>query len=73
MPILDWSTGDVFEFLKKYKRWDGKDFGYLLELYNVKEGNGCWTFFLEVAEKYPEALGYDIDELKEKLRKIIEK
>jgi 3'-phosphoadenosine 5'-phosphosulfate sulfotransferase (PAPS reductase)/FAD synthetase and related enzymes len=139
MPILDWSTGDVFEFLKKYKRWDGKDFGYLLELYNVKEGNGCgcpissdvrfgcWTctvvkvnkmpvdpilenarkrlmevsndpkfrildengrprrklndrgrkevakVFLEVAEKYPEALGYDIDELKEKLRKIIEK
>jgi len=29
--------------------------------------------FLEVAEKYPEALGYNIDELKEKLKRIIEK
>jgi DNA sulfur modification protein DndC len=28
--------------------------------------------FLEVAEKYPEALGYNVDELKEKLKKIIE-
>jgi len=27
--------------------------------------------FLEVAEKYPEALGYNIEELKEKLKKVI--
>jgi 3''-phosphoadenosine 5''-phosphosulfate sulfotransferase (PAPS reductase)/FAD synthetase and related enzymes len=137
MPILDWTTEDVFNFLRTWKRWDGKDFSYLLKLYEVKEENGCgcalttdvrfgcwvctvvkidkmpvdpilkWArqrileisrdpglrnydnvgrprslneegrkevakVFLEVAEKYPEALGYNIDELKEKLKKIIE-
>ncbi|BDC18220.1 phosphoadenosine phosphosulfate reductase family protein [Acidianus sp. HS-5] len=137
MPILDWTTEDVFNFLKIRKRWDGKDFSYLLELYEVKEEDscgcalssdvrfGCWVctvvkidkmptnpilkwakqrileisrdprmrnydkegrprslnekgrreiakIFLEVAEKYPEALGYNIDELKEKLKKIID-
>ncbi|BBL48360.1 phosphoadenosine phosphosulfate reductase domain-containing protein [Metallosphaera sedula] len=134
MPILDWTTEDVFNFLRTRKRWDGKDFNYLLELYEVKEDScgcalssdvrfGCWVctvvkidkmptnpilkwakqrileisrdprmrnydkegrprslneegrrevakVFLEVAEKYPEALGYNIDELKDKLRKI---
>jgi len=138
MPILDWTTEDVFNFLKTQKRWDGKDFNYLLELYGIEEGSdcgcaittdvrfGCWVctvvradkmpvepilkwarqrileisqdpkfrefdekgkprrlneegrkevakVFLEVAEKYPEALGYNIDELKEELRKTIGK
>jgi DNA sulfur modification protein DndC len=135
MPILDWTTEDVFNFLRTRKRWDGKSFEYLLSLYEV-DGNcgcvlttdvrfGCWVctvvkidkmpidpilrwarqrileishnpkyryhdnmgrprklneegrkevakVFLEVAEKYPEALGYDVNELKEKLKKIIE-
>jgi len=138
MPILDWTTEDVFNFLRPWKRWDGRDFNYLLDLYEVKEEGGCgcvlttdvrfgcwvctvvkidkmpvdpilkWArqrileisrdlglrnydnmgrprslneegrkevakVFLEVAEKYPEALGYNIDELKEKLKRIIEK
>ena len=136
MPILDWTTKDVFDFLRTWKRWDGKDFNYLLELYGVEEGSdcgcslmidvrfGCWVctvvkvdkmpidpllkwareriieisrdpkfrnfdekgrprnlneegrkevakVFLEVAKKYPEALGYNIEELKEKLKKVI--
>jgi DNA sulfur modification protein DndC len=136
MPILDWTTEEVFGFLRTWKRWDGKDFNYLLQLYGVEERNecgcslttdvrfGCWVctvvkvdkmpidpllkwareriieisrdprlrnydergrprnlneegrkevakVFLEVAEKYPEALGYNIEELKEKLKKII--
>jgi DNA sulfur modification protein DndC len=136
MPILDWTTEDVFNFLKTQKRWDGKDFGYLLELYGIEEGSdcgcaistdvrfGCWVctvvrvdkmpvepilkwarqqileisrdprlrnydekgrprrlneegrkevakVFLEVAEKYPEALGYNIVELKNKLKKVV--
>ena len=132
MPILDWTVNDVFTYLRTRRRWDGKDFNYLLDLYEVKECDvfianvrfGCWVctvvsndkmptppilkwarqklleissdprmrefdesgrprklnglgrrevarVFLEVAEKYPEALGYDINELKDKLRKII--
>jgi DNA sulfur modification protein DndC len=136
MPILDWTTEDVFNFLRSWKRWDGKDFNYLLELYGIEEGSdcgcavttdvrfGCWVctvvradkmpvdpilkwarqrileisrdprlrdydekgrprrlneegrkevakVFLEVVEKYPEALGYNIVELKSKLKKVI--
>jgi DNA sulfur modification protein DndC len=136
MPILEWTTKDIFDFLRTWKRWDGKDFNYLLALYGVEEGSdcgcslmidvwfGCWVctvvkvdkmlidpllkwareriieisrdpkfrnfdekgrprnlneegrkevakVFLEVAEKYPEALGYNIEELKGKLKKVI--
>ena len=136
MPILDWSEQDVFNFLRTHKRWDGKSYLYLLELYRViPEGNcgcplisdvrfGCWVctvvkndkmpsskllkwarkrileisrdpryrvfdsngkprslnkegrkeiarVFLEVAEREPEALGYDIEKLKDMLRRII--
>ena len=42
MPILDWTTEDVFNYLKMHKRWDGKPFDYLLKLYGVEqEGCGC--------------------------------
>ena len=50
MPILDWTTEDVINYLREARRWDGRDFGYLLSLYEVggyalftSVRFGCWV------------------------------
>ena len=40
-PIIDWAEADVFEYLKSEKRWDGRSFDYLLDLYGYQIEDSC--------------------------------
>jgi len=80
MPILDWSLEDVVEYLRSSKRWDGKGYGELLQLYGFSEepgcgcgavGNtrfGCWVCTVIRREKMP--LPRPLREAKERLLRI---
>jgi DNA sulfur modification protein DndC len=37
MPISDWSTEDVVGYLRTHRRWDGRSFDYLLDLYGLED------------------------------------
>jgi DNA sulfur modification protein DndC len=68
MPISDWSTEDVMGYLRTHRRWDGRSFDYLLDLYGYGlEGScaaspsacpssvrfGCWVCTVVRREKMP--------------------
>jgi DNA sulfur modification protein DndC len=138
MPISDWSTKDVVDYLRTHRRWDGRSFDYLLDLYGLEDSCaagtpacpssvrfGCWVctvvkrekmptsrllrwareellsisrnpnyrefdgdgrphrlnaegrraaaaVFLRVLREEPDAFGYDVDELEEKLGKVVD-
>ncbi len=40
-PIIDWTEADVVNYLKIEKRWDGKGFDYLLNLYGYEMEDAC--------------------------------
>lgn len=80
MPILDWTTEDVFRYLRSERRWDGREFDYLLNLYEVKEDNdgcgcalttdvrfGCWVCTVVKNDKMPVS-----DTLKEARKMIMD-
>jgi DNA sulfur modification protein DndC len=65
-PLIKWTKFDVFEYLLDTKRWDGKSFDYLFELYGEECGFnpdvpcgtsdvrfGCWVCTLINNEKMP--------------------
>ena len=67
MPILTWSDDDVFRFLSRTNRWDGKRYYYIFELYGFDKPldaipltvrYGCWVCTVVTKEKtlVPEAL-----------------
>ena len=40
-PIIEWTEADVVSYLKSTKRWDGRSFDYLLELYGYEIEDSC--------------------------------
>jgi len=80
MPILDWGLEDVIEYLRSSRRWDGRGYGELLQLYGFSEepgcgceavGNtrfGCWVCTVVRREKMP--LPKPLREAKERLLRI---
>lgn len=40
-PIILWTERGVVEYLKTHKRWDGKTFDYLIDLYGYELNDAC--------------------------------
>ncbi len=65
MPLLDWGVEDVLELLSRARRWDGRDYKYLLDIYGVEvDGDcgcklftdvrfGCWVCTVVRVDKMP--------------------
>ena len=40
-PIIEWTEADVVSYLRSAKRWDGRSFSYLLDLYGYEIEDAC--------------------------------
>ncbi len=51
-PIITWTEADVVQYLKEHKRWDGRTFDYLIDLYGYQINDACTpnTFCLKGAK-----------------------
>jgi len=40
-PLITWTEADVFQYLKMHRRWDGRTFDYLIDLYGYQINDAC--------------------------------